>query len=50
MWGVDLPMRDVMRLATVAGLSVLIDELRDATGEPRPAGWDTAEDFEEGAV
>ncbi|MEV2240998.1 amino acid adenylation domain-containing protein [Micromonospora sp. NPDC049891] len=49
-WGVDLPMREVMRTATVAGLSVLIDELRDATGEPRPAGWDTAEDFEEGAV
>ncbi|MGC5053380.1 amino acid adenylation domain-containing protein [Micromonospora sp. DT48] len=49
-WGVDLPMRDVMRAATVAGLSALIDELRDAKGEPRPAGWDTAEDFEEGAV
>ncbi|GIJ32680.1 non-ribosomal peptide synthetase [Micromonospora sediminimaris] len=49
-WGVELPMRDVMRAATVAGLSALIDELREATGGTSPAGWDTTEDFEEGAV
>ncbi|MFI6763461.1 amino acid adenylation domain-containing protein [Micromonospora sp. NPDC050417] len=50
MWGVDLPMRDVMRTPSVAGLGALIDELRDAAGQPQPAGWDSAEDFEEGAV
>ncbi|AXG77918.1 non-ribosomal peptide synthetase [Streptomyces paludis] len=31
-WGVELPMRDVIRTPTVAGLSVLIDRLRAADG------------------
>jgi dihydroaeruginoic acid synthetase len=48
--GVDLPMRDVMRAPTVAGLSVLIDRLRDTASRSRPEGRDNAEDFEEGAV
>ncbi|GAA4083699.1 non-ribosomal peptide synthetase [Nonomuraea soli] len=39
-WGVDLPMREVMRAPTVAGLSTLIDTL----------GGQAGDDFEEGAV
>ncbi|MFI6481049.1 amino acid adenylation domain-containing protein [Nonomuraea sp. NPDC050663] len=39
-WGVDLPMREVMRTPTVSGLSTLIDTLGGRAGD----------DFEEGAV
>ncbi|MGW1373917.1 amino acid adenylation domain-containing protein [Streptomyces sp. NPDC002446] len=49
-WGVELPMREVMRTPTVAGLSVLIDRLGSAGGERPADGWDNGDDCEEGAV
>ncbi|MFD7301660.1 amino acid adenylation domain-containing protein [Streptomyces pharetrae] len=52
-WGVELPMREVMRTPTVAGLGALIDRLAPAGGRG-PAdgdgGWDSGDDCEEGAV
>ncbi|MGW1677361.1 amino acid adenylation domain-containing protein [Saccharopolyspora sp. NPDC002376] len=47
--GVELPMREVMRTPTVAGLSVLIEQL-DAAGGGRAADRDNGDEFEEGAV
>ncbi|GGO10057.1 hypothetical protein GCM10010116_20240 [Microbispora rosea subsp. aerata] len=43
--GVELPMREVMRTPTVAGLGRLLEELTTANG-----GWDGGEGFEEGAL
>ncbi|MGW1893529.1 amino acid adenylation domain-containing protein [Streptomyces sp. NPDC002004] len=48
-WGVELPMREVMRTPTVAGLSVLIEQLGSADGERPIDSWDNG-DCEEGAV
>lgn len=48
--GVDLPMREVMRTPTVAGLSALIDRLRDMESQSHGAGWEGAENYEEGVV
>ncbi|MFE5633886.1 amino acid adenylation domain-containing protein [Streptomyces sp. NPDC056543] len=49
--GVELPMREVMRTPTVAGLSALIDQLAAAAGGERPAdGRNDGDDCEEGAV
>ncbi|MEU6755467.1 amino acid adenylation domain-containing protein [Streptomyces sp. NPDC046685] len=49
-WAIDLPMREVMRTPTVAGLSVLIDELVGAAGAGPDGGWDNGDECEEGAV
>ncbi|MET9763700.1 amino acid adenylation domain-containing protein [Streptomyces sp. NPDC006372] len=49
-WGVDLPMREVMRTPTVAGLSALIDRLGSTAGGRPSDGWDNGDDCEEGAV
>ncbi|HZF89885.1 non-ribosomal peptide synthetase [Streptomyces sp.] len=52
-WGVELPMREVMRTPTVAGLGALIDQLAPpgARGQADGAdGWDSGDDCEEGAV
>ncbi len=49
-WGLDLPMRDVMRTPTVAELGALIDRLGAAGGGRPLDGGDIADDFEEGAV
>ncbi|MFH9619190.1 amino acid adenylation domain-containing protein [Streptomyces pratensis] len=43
-WGVELPMREVMRTPTVAGLSALIDQLGPADGRH------DGDEYEEGAV
>lgn len=48
--GVELPMREVMRTPTVAGLSALIDQLAPAGGERPADGWADGDDCEEGAV
>ncbi|MFI5798197.1 amino acid adenylation domain-containing protein [Streptomyces sp. NPDC051677] len=49
-WGVELPMREVMRTPTVAGLSVLIDRLGSAGGERPIESWGNSDECEEGAV
>ncbi|MBX6381794.1 MAG: amino acid adenylation domain-containing protein [Microbispora sp.] len=48
--GVELPMREVMRTPTVAGLGALIDRLGSAGGERPADGWGDGQEFEEGAV
>ncbi|WP_406408554.1 amino acid adenylation domain-containing protein [Streptomyces halstedii] len=49
-WGVELPMREVMRAPTVAGLSELIDQLGPAADERPADNWGDGDDCEEGAV
>ncbi|MFJ9818087.1 amino acid adenylation domain-containing protein [Streptomyces sp. NPDC101151] len=48
--GVELPMRDVMRAPTVAGLSALIERLRTADQDGTPGTGAVDGDFEEGVL
>ncbi|MFD8012190.1 amino acid adenylation domain-containing protein [Streptomyces sp. NPDC058955] len=48
--GIELPMREVMRTPTVAGLGELLDRLGSVGGVAPADGWDDGDDCEEGAV
>ncbi|CAM5423788.1 Putative non-ribosomal peptide synthase component OS=Streptomyces glaucescens OX=1907 GN=nrps1E PE=4 SV=1 [Streptomyces glaucescens] len=49
-WGVELPLREVLRTPTVAGTAALVDRLRGAPPAGGPAGGADDEAYDVGAL